>query len=67
MTYNRTHKFSLSGRIGGTLYKLLEADVKGSSSVDVSANFGPVDKLEVDIPALMTLLQTKYVLLYYFF
>ena len=40
--------------------------MKGSDSVDVSANFGPVDKLEVDIPTLMTLLQTKYVLLIIF-
>ena len=61
MVYNKTHNFSLSGKIGGSLYKLLEADVKGSDSVNVSAKFGSVDKLEVDIPALMILLQKKCV------
>lgn len=59
MTYNKTHNFSLSGKIGGSLFKLLEADVKGCDSVNVSAKFGPIDKLDVDIPALMVLLHNK--------
>lgn len=53
ITYNKVSKFSVKGSIGAKLKDLFDAELDGSDSILVEAKLGKVNKVAVDVPSLM--------------
>ena len=61
-TYNVTSKLSLKGKFGVELWhEFLDVDLKGSDSVTVDSKLGDLEKVEVDVPLLITALNERFV------
>lgn len=61
LTYNKTHKFSVKGKVGAKLKLVLGVEAQGSDYVSVEANLGDIVKVEVDRFELMKDLEARCV------
>ncbi|KAI8488356.1 sensory perception of sound [Branchiostoma belcheri] len=59
--YNKTSHFSVKGSVGSKILKEVDLDVSGSGVVAIKANFGKVNKCDVDVPTLMQALDKRFV------
>ena len=46
-SYEKTHKLSVHGKLGGKLKEVLEMEVNGSDSIDLESTFSKVQKTEI--------------------
>ncbi|XP_041361136.1 pejvakin-like isoform X2 [Gigantopelta aegis] len=59
-TYNRSTKLSLKGKFGVQLCReLLDVDLKASDYVTVNSQLGDLEKVEVDLPSLLSALKDR--------
>lgn len=63
-TFHRETDFDLNGKFGlALMQEILDFKLGASYSVKITASLGEINKEEVDIPTLTSVLQTRYIVL----
>ena len=58
-TYNKTYTFDANGKVGAKLVSVFDLELSGSDTIDISAKFGDIVKVELDEPAFLEELQSR--------